>query len=993
MITTPSTPLLSAFAPFDRLPEAVARSLEQLLEPQRFRPGQTVLAPDVMPKGLYLVRSGSLRGLASDPNTGGLRTIEKLQAGSMAGWVSLVRQQPCEHLRASGEADLLLLPAAAFRDLIDGYPSLAAWFQSSLPVSELYKLLLELCRREPGPRWLPWLERLPQLQEQASVSSLIPGLESGLALAPEREWYVSSGALLASRWDTAKSVKPLEAGAPWLRLVALPATLAEPAAPEPLPGDQAKARIEVGSAAEAVEAQLVGADRFGGDLPPLPQNRGPGKLVLARASGPRDIPAAVVQALASFYGLPLNRDALFDQIDSVLARQASLNLTNLGQILDAIGLRVILSRLPADRLARVSTPAVLMQQGHIGILDAVDPDGHACLLEAELGPLRVPIEQLATLEDGQVELLILERKPDAKEQKFSWSWYFPYLREHKRKLIEVLAVSAVINILMLANPLGIRVLMSQMRGPEAISIVITISILMVSSAVAVSVLKTLRSFQFTDVANRVDSATKATILDHLVRLPQSFFDERPVGRVVFYINQLDQLRQFLVGRSLTLLVDTVFSLFYIIILFMFSPLLTFVVLSFVPLIAGITLFSTPLLKSQIRRTMVENVKYSSYLTESISGIQTIKAQNAEMKTRWTFHDLYSRYLGEDFKMKITRESLSNLGGFIMNIEAVVVLCAGFALVVMGELDFGTVIAFNMLSNYVIRPLTEIPSTWQEFQQCSEQLQIVADVVDRPTEQSELESQNIPMPPLQGHVQFTNLGFSYSQEAPSVLNAVNLSIQKGSFVGVVGGSGSGKSTLLKMVPRFYRPTSGKVLIDGFDIDKIELYSLRRQIGVVPQDSLLFDGTVKDNLMLVKPDATAEELIRAAKIACAHEFIMSMPRGYNSSVGERGSGLSGGQKQRLALARAVLQNPRMLILDEATSALDARTERQVCINLLEAFRGRTVFFITHRLTTVKPADVIVLMDQGAIMEMGPHRDLMEQRGWYYALVQSQAQEGLS
>jgi ATP-binding cassette subfamily B protein len=970
----------------------VARSLEPLLEPQRFRPGQTVLAPDVMPNGLYLVRSGSLRGLASDPNTGGLRTIEKLQAGSMAGWVSLVRQQPCEHLRASGEADLLLLPAAAFRDLIDGYPSLAAWFQSSLPVSELYTLLLELCRREPGPRWLPWLERLPQLQEQASVSSLIPGPESGLALSPEREWYVSSGAQLASRWDPAKSVNPLEPGAPWLRLVALPAAQAEPAAPEALPGDQAKASVEVGSAGEAVEAQLVGADRFGGDLPPPPQSRGPGKLVLARASGPRDIPAAVVQALASFYGLPLNRDSLFDQIDSVLARQASLNLTNLGQILDTIGLRVILCRLPADRQARVSTPAVLIQQGHIGILDAVDPDGYACLLEAELGPLRVPVDQLATLEDGQVELLILERKPDAKEQKFSWSWYFPYLREHKRKLIEILALSAVINILMLANPLGIRVLFTSMT-PEGISVVISVATIMIFAAIGVSVLKTLRSFQFTDVANRVDSATKATILDHLVRLPQSFFDERPVGRIVFYINQLDRLREFLVGRSLTLLVDTLFSLLYIIILFMFSPLLTFVMLSFVPLIIAVTLFSTPLLKSQINRTMVENVKYSSYLTESITGIQTIKAQNAEMKTRWTFHDLYSRYLGEDFKMKITRESLTNLGGFVSNIESVVVLCAGFALVAKGDLDFGTVMAFQMLSNYVIRPLTEIPSTWQEFQQCSQQLQIVADVVDRPTEQSELEAQNIPMPPLQGHVQFTNLGFSYTQDAPSVLNAVNLSIQRGSFVGVVGGSGSGKSTLLKMVPRFYRPTTGKVIIDGFDIDKIELYSLRRQIGVVPQDSLLFDGTVKDNLMLVKPDATAEELIRAAKIACAHEFIMSMPRGYNSSVGERGSGLSGGQRQRLALARAVLQNPRMLILDEATSALDARTERQVCINLLEAFRGRTVFFITHRLTTVRPADVIVLMDQGAIMEMGPHRDLMEQRGWYYALVQSQAQEGLS
>jgi len=196
-----------------------------------------------------------------------------------------------------------------------------------------------------------------------------------------------------------------------------------------------------------------------------------------------------------------------------------------------------------------------------------------------------------------------------------------------------------------------------------------------------------------------------------------------------------------------------------------------------------------------------------------------------------------------------------------------------------------------------------------------------------------------------------------------------------------------------LPRFYRPAEGKVLIDGLDINKVELYSLRRQIGVVPQDSLLFDGTIRENLLLVKPDANAEEMIRAARIACAHEFIMEMPKGYNSSVGERGAGLSGGQRQRLALARAVLQNPRMLILDEATSALDARTERQVCINLFEAFRGRTVFFITHRLTTVRPADFIVVMDKGAVMEVGSHKQLMGQQGWYYALFQSQNQEGLS
>jgi ATP-binding cassette subfamily B protein len=322
-----------------------------------------------------------------------------------------------------------------------------------------------------------------------------------------------------------------------------------------------------------------------------------------------------------------------------------------------------------------------------------------------------------------------------------------------------------------------------------------------------------------------------------------------------------------------------------------------------------------------------------------------------------------------------------------------VIAVGTWLVMQNSINIGDLLAFFILDSYVTGPLVKLTNTWQQFQQSSQQLQMVADVVDRVPEQSNAEALNIPMPALQGSVQFIDLSFSYSDGAPQVLQGVNLEVPVGSFVGMVGGSGSGKSTLLKMLPRFYKPNTGKVLIDGLDVSKVELYSLRRQIGVVPQDSLLFDGTVRENLLLVKPDASAEEMVRAAKIACAHEFIMAMPKGYNSDVGERGAGLSGGQRQRLALARAVLQNPAMLILDEATSSLDARTERQVCINLFEAFRGRTVFFITHRLSTVRPADFIVLMDRGAVMEVGSHKQLMGQQGWYYALFQSQNQEGLS
>ena len=424
-----------------------------------------------------------------------------------------------------------------------------------------------------------------------------------------------------------------------------------------------------------------------------------------------------------------------------------------------------------------------------------------------------------------------------------------------------------------------------------------------------------------------------------------------------------------------------------------SPTLTLITLSSLPLFIVLAFIANPIIDDQIGRTVREAISTNSYLTESITGIQTIKSQNAELKTRWQFQDRYSRFIGEDFKLKVSNETIGALAKFISDLTSIAQMVVGVYLIAKGDLNISALFAFRIMGGKVTGPMIQLVQTWQQFKIQSRNLELAADVVDRPTEQSTEQSTNIPMPPISGNISIKNVDFSYSTTCPHILYNVSLEIPRGTFVGMVGGSGSGKSTILKLLPRFYEPNSGTLLIDGMDINKVELYSLRRQIGVVPQDSLLFDGTIKDNLLMVKPDASADELIRAAKVACAHEFIMAMPQGYNSSVGERGAGLSGGQRQRMALARAVLQNPRMLILDEATSALDARTERQVCLNLFEAFHDRTVFFITHRLSTVRPADMIVLMDKGAVMEVGDHSSLMERQGWYYALYQSQSEEGLS
>ena len=307
-------------------------------------------------------------------------------------------------------------------------------------------------------------------------------------------------------------------------------------------------------------------------------------------------------------------------------------------------------------------------------------------------------------------------------------------------------------------------------------------------------------------------------------------------------------------------------------------------------------------------------------------------------------------------------------------DRLLVLWVGASLVLSGDLTLGQLIAFRIISGYVTQPLLRLSSIWQTIQELRVSFERLADVIDTPQESDEQDKAKVPLPPIEGAVSFDNLTFGFTPGSAPVLNDVSLAVKAGTFVGIVGQSGSGKSTLMKLLPRLYSPGQGRILIDGYDIDKVELYSLRRQIGIVPQDPLLFSGNVNENIALTQPDASSEEIVMAAKVACAHDFIMELPAGYSTPVGERGTSLSGGQRQRIAIARTLLANPKLLVMDEATSALDYETERRVCDNLIQALHDCTVFFITHRLSTVRPADMIVLMEQGAVMEVGTHLSLI-------------------
>ena len=553
--------------------------------------------------------------------------------------------------------------------------------------------------------------------------------------------------------------------------------------------------------------------------------------------------------------------------------------------------------------------------------------------------------------------------------------------------MEVLVASFFYQIFGLANPLMIQVIIDRVIVQQSVDTLHVLGIFLVIVAVFEAILGSLRTYLFVDTTNRIDMTLASQTIDHLLRLPLKYFDRRPVGELSSRVNELENIRQFLTGTALTVVLDAVFSVVYIVVMLIYSVKLTAVSLSTIPLFLGLTFFVSPIVRRQLRAKAEQNAKTQSFLVEALSGIQTVKAQNIELNTRWKWQDRYGRYVSDGFKTVLTSTTASSASGFLNKLSGLLVLWFGAYLVLEGELTLGELIAFRIISGYVTQPLLRLTQLWQNFQETALSLERLSDIIDHPQEQEEEQRSQIPMPDIKGHVRYENLSFRFGASGPLQLSNINAEFPAGQFVGLVGLSGSGKSTMMKLLPRLYEPNSGRILIDNYDINKVELYSLRRQVGIVPQDSLLFEGTIQENISLTNPEATTDEVIEVAKIACCHEFIMGLPVGYNTRVGERGSSLSGGQRQRIAIARTILQNPRLLILDEATSALDYDTEAQVSANLMKWSKGRTVFFITHRLGALRTADNILVMDQGSIVEEGTHEELLALKGRYYCLHQQQ------
>ena len=702
---------------------------------------------------------------------------------------------------------------------------------------------------------------------------------------------------------------------------------------------------------------------------------------------PAECHAAVLTMLASYYILPIRRDNLRRAGQFLADSKGGASLEQVINVADQLGLdgRVVVFR-PTEA-SRLPTPAVILDEDHNPTL-IVEANGSGLLLLNPAGPIqRIQQQQLVDHFGSNLRAVAISSGRNTPQKRFGLAWVLPYLSRYKVGLVEVFIASFLAQLFALATPLLFQQIIDRVIGQGSSNALGGFAVVMVLFMVLELIFSSLRTFQFMEISNRVDINLGSAIISRLLRLNVRYFEKRPVGELSSRLNELEKIRSFLTGTALTVVLDALFAMLYFGVMFFYSPILAGIVLGSIPLLLIVILGLSPITQTLIRQRAEAYSKTQSYMVEVLNGIQTVKVQNSELAARRNWEDKHLDGINKGFRTVLANTASSNGLQLISKTTNILVITVGSWLVLQNQLTLGGLIAFRIISGYVTQPILRLAGTWQNFQEVSLAVERLGDVVNQPLETGELEDSNITMPPIQGKINFDQVSFAYGTTGAPQLSGVSLEIPVGNFTGLVGQSGCGKSTLLKLIPRLYEPTRGKVLIDDLDVSKVELYSLRRQLGFVPQDCLLFEGSIYSNIAVADPEAETEQVVEAARMACAHEFIMGLPYGYSTPVGEKGTGLSGGQRQRIALARMLLQNPNLMILDEATSALDVDTEQQVVKNLRHHARGRTLVMITHRLSTLIHADQIVMMHDGRIDSIGSHDELMSQSGRYFALYQQQ------
>ena len=624
--------------------------------------------------------------------------------------------------------------------------------------------------------------------------------------------------------------------------------------------------------------------------------------------------------------------------------------------------------------------------GHYAVLLKNDRAQGKCLLfdTREKKTIEISTEQI---EADFSRFIILRHKKINSQVVFGFSWFLQEIIKFKRIIGEVLLGSFVIQLFGLVTPLFTQVILDKVIVHRSMTTLDVLAVAFLAVAGFELLLNIARNYIFIHTAHKLDAKLGAKLFKHLLALPFRYFEARKVGNIAARVRELDTIREFITNKAVSVIIDLFFSLVFVAVMLLYSVNLTLIVLGFVSVIALLYLIITPELRRRLENKFQMAASSNSYLVESVTGVQTVNSLAVEggMQNRWEDH--LGRYVSSSFNLANMSNISGAVSGTLRRLMTISVLYLGVKAVLQGDLSIGQLIAFQMFSGQFTGPVIRLVNLWNEFQQALLSVDRIGDILNHPQEVS--SDKAITLPQLKGGLKFDNVSFAYAPGGPKALDGVSVTIKPGMSVGIVGRSGSGKSTLAKLLQRFYIPTEGAIYIDEIDARHLNPFWLRFNIGVVLQENFLFSGTIRDNIALAKPDAPMELILQAAQIAGAHEFIAQLPEGYDTEVSERGSSLSGGQRQRIAIARALITNPRLLIFDEATSALDYESERMIQQNMQAIKRGRTTIIIAHRLTTIRDCDLILVLDQGKLVEAGNHEELLGRGGYYRNLSAQQGQ----
>ncbi len=598
-------------------------------------------------------------------------------------------------------------------------------------------------------------------------------------------------------------------------------------------------------------------------------------------------------------------------------------------------------------------------------------------------------EFIASL-SGYVYLFTKRRTLEDLSNQFNFKWFISSFVKHKKLLLEVIVASLFIQILALVSPIFFQVVVDKVLTHHSFS---TLNVLAIGMVLIISfdvVITGLRNYQLAHTAHRIDVTLGSRLYKHLVSLPLAYFQSRQVGVTVARVHELQNIREFLTGSALTLCLDVLFTFVFISVMASYSTTLTLIVLiSLIPYVF-LSALVTPILRKRLDEQFRQGAKNQAFLVESVSGIEVVKAMSVEPQMERKWDEQLAAFVTSTF----TTQNLSNItqqvSQWISKITTLVILWLGSHLVIKGELTVGQLIAFNMFASQVNGPILRLVQLWQEFQQASLSVKRLGDILNSPSEPA-IGLNKATLPNLKGHIRFKEINFQYQPELPPCLEGINLTFEAGKQYGLVGRSGSGKSTLTKLLQRLYLPSNGQVLIDDIDISQVSPSWLRSQIGVVQQETILFNTSIRENIALAMPAAPLELVVKVAQLSGADEFVREFPQGYDTVVGEHGSRLSGGQKQRIGIARALLTNPKIIIFDEATSALDYESEQIIRKNMSAISRGRTVLIVAHRLSTVRHCDELIVLAKGKVIERGNHFSLLNHGGAYARLYSMQLGEG--